>query len=65
MKWLRLKTYMLPSIMNEINEVCEYYLGLYNEIKLNEDMSVYNEFIQLRQSVSFTIYQDCCENKGD
>jgi hypothetical protein len=52
MKWLSLKIYLLPLIMQEVDTVTEKYINTINEIRRTNDSDIIKEFEDLRISVS-------------
>ena len=52
MKWLSLKIYLLPLIMQEVDTVTEKYINTINEIRRTNDSDIIKEFEDLRLSVS-------------
>jgi hypothetical protein len=57
MKWITLKIYLLPVIMQEVDTVTEKYINFLNEIRRTNDNETIDEFQELRESViSFDNY---------
>ena len=52
MKWLSLKIYLLPLIMQEVDTVTEKYINLINEIRRTHNSDIVEEFNDLRISVN-------------
>lgn len=52
MKWLSLKIYLLPLIMQEVDSVTEKYINLINEIRRTHDSNIVDEFNEMRYSVN-------------
>jgi hypothetical protein len=52
MKWLSLKIYLLPLIMQEVDTVTEKYINTINEIRRTNDSDIIKEFDDLRVSVN-------------
>jgi len=55
MKWIALKTYLLPFIEQETEKVVDKYLNLVNEMRSTNKIEIINEFDELRQSVKIFI----------
>jgi heme exporter protein D len=53
MKWITLKIYLLPLIMQEVDTVIEKYINLINELRRTNEQETLNEFEDLRDSVNF------------
>lgn len=51
MKWMSLKIYLLPLIMQEVDSVIEKYINLINEIRRTNNQETFAEFDDLRESV--------------
>jgi hypothetical protein len=51
MKWLTLKIYLLPLIMQEVDTVTETYINLINELRRTNDPETMSEFDELREMV--------------
>ncbi len=51
MKWMRLKVYLLPAIMQEIDTVSETYINLVNEVRRTNSREKLNDFMELREDV--------------
>lgn len=55
MKWISLKIYLLPLIMQEVDTVIEKYINLINELRRTNDAETMAEFDELRESVRLPI----------
>ena len=55
MKWISLKIYLLPLVMQEVDTVIEKYINLINEMRRTNGNEIAEEFNDLIDSVSFLI----------
>ncbi len=53
MKWISLKIYLLPLVMQEVDTVIEKYINLINELRRTNEQETFKEFENLRKSVIF------------
>lgn len=51
MKWISLKIYLLPLVMQEVDTVIEKYINIINELRRTNDQEIMSEFEDLRESV--------------
>lgn len=63
MKWITLKIYLLPLVMQEVDTVTEKYINLINELRRTGDTETMGEFDELREKVIiFFIKKDFSKN---